>query len=131
METAKAAVLISCSALSVVFNQDCFETLVAAALRTDLYLVSLGSSCSHLAGADAQNTDVYLKEQGQCGYLYRNTTPLQRRAIRAPLPKYLGKIFLFSLIQEAFDRQIISALKIALNIFITTVERQKKDDVHP
>lgn len=131
MEAAKAAILTSCSTLSVVFNQDRFETHVAAALGTDLYLVSLGSSCSHLAGADAQNTDVYLKEQGQCGYLYRNTTPLQRRAIRAPLPKYLEKIFLFSFLQEAFDRQIINSLKIALNIFIATAEHQKEDDVHP
>lgn len=107
--------------LSVVFNHGCFETPAAAALATDLYLVSLGSSCSHLAGVDAQSTDIYLKEQGHCGYLHRNTTPLQRTAIPAPLPKYLQNIFSFCFLQEMCNRQVINALKIALNLFATTV----------
>lgn len=77
--------------LSVVFDHSCFEIPVVAAPATALYLVSSGSSCSHLAGVDAQNTDIYLKDRGHCGYLYRNTTPLQRTAIPAPLPKYFKK----------------------------------------
>lgn len=104
------------------------KTALRLTLLQHLDLGSLGGSWSHLAGVDAQSTDVYLKEQGQCGYLLRNTTPLQRTAIRAPPPKYLGKIFLFCFLQGMLSRQLINTLKNALNLFITVEHRKKEEE---
>lgn len=42
-----------------------------------------------------------------------------------PLPKYLGKIFIFCFLQETLNKQLINALKIAF----TTAKHQKEDDV--